>query len=389
MENAHIINALLEIINDDSDDSDGEFDMIVGNENEMELEYWNVYLNLVNNTERLPRLKNFVEDVIPAYSDKEFKSHFRMSRSTFTFVLNAIKASLIREISGHKMIPPDQQLYIAIWKMATPDSYRSICQKFDVSFAGALLSVRRVTTALVKIAPNFIMWPENEKFAVIANEFRASSGFPNVIGAIDGTHINISAPHEHQESYVNRKGHYSIQLQAVCDAQCKFIHCYAGNVGSVHDARVFRLSELNDYLSDPQKFPNDYHLVGDAAYPLHKRLMTPYRDNGHLSRRQKNYNFCHSSARIAIERAFGLLKKRFRSLLTVLDMRRTDLIPEFIIACCVLHNVCLLKDEVPDDEIREENGNLDEMPNMSENRALNTEGVVKRNLICGDRKSVV
>ncbi|XP_044596711.1 putative nuclease HARBI1, partial [Cotesia glomerata] len=110
--------------------------------------------------------------------------------------------------------------------------------------------VRRVTTALVEIAPNFIVWPDNEKFAEIANEFEVTSGFPNVIGAIDGTHINIPAPHEHPECYVNRKGHHSIQLQAISDAQCRFIHCYAGNVGSVHDARVFRLSEVNDYLTD-------------------------------------------------------------------------------------------------------------------------------------------
>lgn len=111
----------------------------------------------------------------------------------------------------------------------------------------------------------------------------------------------------------------------------------------MHDARVLRLSEVNDYLNDKEKFPNDCHLVSDAAYPLHIHLLTPYRANGHLSARQKNYNFCLSSAHIAIERAFGLLKKRFHSLLTVLDMNRTDLIPEFIIACYVMHNICLLK----------------------------------------------
>ncbi|XP_044588775.1 protein ALP1-like [Cotesia glomerata] len=225
--------------------------------------------------------------------------------------------------------------------MATPDSYRSICQKFNVSFAVALLSVRRVVNSLVAIAPNFIVWPDPEKVDNISHGFEVTSGFPNVIGAIDGTLINITKPRQHSESYVNRKGHHSIQLQAVCDSQARFLHCYAGNVGSIHDARVFRLSEVNDYLNDPLKFPNDCHLVGDAAYPIHKNLLTPYRDNGHLSIRQKNYNFCHSSARIAIERAFGLLKKRFRSLLTVLDMTRTDLIPDFIIACCVLHNICL------------------------------------------------
>ncbi|XP_046737099.1 uncharacterized protein LOC124405876 [Diprion similis] len=106
-----------------------------------------------------------------------------------------------------------------------------------------------------------------------------------------------------------------------------------GNVGSVHDQRVFRLSEVASYLNDATKFPNDCHLLGDAAYFIHENLLMPYRDNGHLSERQKNFNFRHASARIAIERAFGLLKGRFRSLCTLLDMERFDVIPEFILAC--------------------------------------------------------
>lgn len=77
----------------------------------------------------------------------------------------------------------------------------------------------------------------------------------------------------------------------MCDHQCRFIHCYAGNVGSVHDQRVFRLSELNEYLSDATKFHNNSHLIGDAAYTLHENLLVPYRDNGHLTQKQKNSIF--------------------------------------------------------------------------------------------------
>lgn len=83
---------------------------------------------------------------------------------------------------------------------------------------------------------------------------------------------------------------------------------------------MFRLSEVQIYLGDEFKFPEDCHLVGDQAYKLHENLLVPYRNNGHLTEHQQNYNFCHASARIIIERAFGLLKCRFRSLLTVLAM---------------------------------------------------------------------
>lgn len=85
--------------------------------------------------------------------------------------------------------------------------------------ATALKCVRRVVNALVVLAPTFITWLNDEKARVIKNGFFSSSTFRNVLGAIDGTHINISALHEHPESYVNRKGHFSIILQV-----CLYFH---------------------------------------------------------------------------------------------------------------------------------------------------------------------
>jgi len=54
------------------------------------------------------------------------------------------------------------------------------------------------------------------------------------------------------------------------------------------------------------------HLIGDSAYPLLRNLMTPIRDNGHLTRSQNVYNIKLSSIRSIIERSFGLLKSKFR-----------------------------------------------------------------------------
>lgn len=67
--------------------------------------------------------------------------------------------------------------------------------------------------ALINLSPMFIKWPNEERAIEISNGFLQISGFPNVIGAIDGTHINIRAPHLDPECYVNRKGHHSVQLQ--------------------------------------------------------------------------------------------------------------------------------------------------------------------------------
>lgn len=87
--------------------------------------------------------------------------------------------------------------------------------------------------------------------------------------------------------------------------------------------------------------------------------MTPYKDNGHLTEQQKTYNHLHSSTRMVIERAFALLKGRFRRLKYV-DIDKVDDIPKIVIVACVLHNVSLCNEDsfldFMDDQDNEVNG---------------------------------
>ena len=73
-------------------------------------------------------------------------------------------------------------------------------------------------------------------------------------------------------------------------------------------------------------------------------LITPYRDNGHLTARQRRFNRALSSIRQTVERAIALLKGRWRRLL-FLDHLDLELEVKIIIAACVLHNFCLVHDD--------------------------------------------
>jgi len=73
--------------------------------------------------------------------------------------------------------------------------------------------MRRVSHALHTLAPSFIQWPRDAKALQVMEEFERSSAFPNVIGAIDGTHIKIRAPIKDDQAYINRKGYHSIHVQ--------------------------------------------------------------------------------------------------------------------------------------------------------------------------------
>ena len=79
-------------------------------------------------------------------------------------------------------------------------------------------------------------------------------------------------------------------------------------------------------------------------------IIKPFRNNGHLTRTQRRYNFHLSSARAAIERAFELLKGRFRRLL-LLDTKSIKTAVDTIIACCIFNNICVINDDIVDQYI--------------------------------------
>ena len=206
--------------------------------------------------------------------------------------------------------------------------------------------------------------------------FSAKQGL-KAIGAIDGSHIPCRPPTECPENYVNRKGFHSIILQAVCDHEMFITDIHLGWPGSVHDARVFRPSPLCDHLDNntTEMCPDGSYLLGDAAYPLKNSLLTPFKENGNLTQQQRTYNFKHSSTRMKIEHTFGVLKGRWRRLKHI-DIISLQSVLDIIVVACILHNVCLVHEDLAEYMAEEEN-----TVNGFENLPLfqnNPTGVAKR-----------
>ncbi|XP_066593228.1 putative nuclease HARBI1 [Prorops nasuta] len=332
--------------------------------------------------ERHIRIDQYYERVLCNYSLSDFKSHFRLSKSTFETLLHKIGPFLLRR-NGNPKIQPCKQLAVTLWILGNQEVYRSVADRFNMSKDIVWKCVFNVSHVLENHINEYIKWPTNGQLMRNATKFEEISNFPGVVGVIDGCHISISAPTEHPNSYINRKGFYSVILQGVCDYNMKFIDIFAGYCGSVHDARVWQLSDLKHLIDNnrEQYCPGYLHLLGDSAYPLSRVLLTPYKDNGHLSELQINYNKKLSSTRIIIERAFGLLKCRFRKL-NYIYMFNVDMVPLIILACCVLHNICIdNEDEISDNEqhINGENNNDDDFNDYDENIFTNSEE--KRNII--------
>ena len=83
--------------------------------------------------------------------------------------------------------------------------------------------------------------------------------------------------------------------------------------------------------------------------------------------------------RVVIERAFGLLKGRFRRLLYV-DTIENETAVDVIMTCCILHNICLLNnDDIT--ELIEQDGNVFDNAGQFFAFENDAEGFLKRDLI--------
>ena len=111
--------------------------------------------------------------------------------------------------------------------------------------------------------------------------------------------------------------------------------------------------------------PPDKHL-SDNAYPSKMYLMIPYK--GVVNEGQQRYNNQLSKGRQCIERRFALLKCRWRRLKHV-DTSNMELLVEMVMACCVLHNLCLLSSDCADDMLSDEDNQ--EWPAAEEDGAIN------------------
>ena len=106
------------------------------------------------------------------------------------------------------------------------------------------------------LLPQYVKIPEGEHLKQILRGFETIWGFPQAAGAIDGTHIPIIRPDESASDYYNRKGYYSIIMQAMVDYRGLFMDVYIGWPGKVHDARVFVNSSLYSKGMNGTLFPD-------------------------------------------------------------------------------------------------------------------------------------
>ncbi|KAH6935729.1 hypothetical protein HPB50_008670 [Hyalomma asiaticum] len=107
-------------------------------------------------------------------------------------------------------------------------------------------------------------------------DFYRIAKFPGVSGCIDCTHVPTKSPGGvYTEVYRNRKGYFSINVQAITAPDLRFYDLLASWPGSAHDSRIFDSSRAR-VLYETGVVAGT--LLGDMGYACRSYLMTPLED---------------------------------------------------------------------------------------------------------------
>ena len=250
-------------------------------------------------------------------------------------------------------IPGMMQIFCALRYYASGSFYAVLGDSMGIHKSTVSRIVGRVTMALCRLSSRFIKFP-TERVEIVATKqkFYEIAGFPNIIGAIDGTLISILKPTQRENLYVSRKGGHSLNVLATCNSDLVFTNVVAKYPGSSNDSYIWSNCNLRDSF-ETGRFGNGC-LLGDSGFALSQHLLTPVLNP--TTDAEERYNITHKRTRQVIERCFGLAKMRFRCIHKSCGQLMFD--PEkccrIIIACCVLHNMCVQNHLPPDDDIDDE-----------------------------------
>ena len=161
-----------------------------------------------------------------------------MDKSTFRALTGFLNPKERTYQGGRIQVKPHKMVGITLFYLGSRVTYKTLSGIFGMSEECAFHITEYVMKLLNDKCGDVIKWPKKEEYSEIAKEFDSKNKrkFPNIIGALDGCHMRISRAKEEEKAYFNYKHFHSIQLQAICLYNRRFIDIF---VGYVNESKIF------------------------------------------------------------------------------------------------------------------------------------------------------
>ena len=328
-------------------------------------EKWEMHKQNREKEKEKPKRKTFTQ-ITASLRDNQFHRVFRMNRSSFVKFCSVIESQVGEDTfrSERKIHDANQteaatnfrggevsgETRVAILlRLLAGASYLDLFMIYDVSSTTVYRSFQ-IAMEWVNESFSFpfveALRDENEVFFnEISHQFSLDSGgeFEGCIGALDGLAVKIKRPTVTDSltdpgAYHCRKGFYALNCQAICDVSKKVLWISSRHIGTCHDSRAIKDTQLYLLLKEKEQFLTKFgfFIVGDSAYDMESFLLVPH-EHPQPQSPEDAYNFWHSNSRIRIECTFGELIMRFGIFWRALnmDLRQAG---DIISAASLIHN---------------------------------------------------
>ncbi|CAC5421210.1 HARBI1 [Mytilus coruscus] len=290
---------------------------------------------------RRNRLLRDYDNPLDYLDDFDIIRRYRLSRPMIIDLCRRFDNDLHKPTMRSRALPVSLQIMAALRFFATGSFQLVNADVHNISRSSVSRCVRNVTQCLVNVCNQHIIMPTDAaSLEIIKRGFYEIADFPNVVGAVDGTHVRIKSPSVDEHIFVNRKKFHSINVQGVCDSNLKLLNIVSQWSGATHDAFIWSIATVCELFEN--RTISDGWLLGDSGYPVRPWLLTPVLNPS--TRKQQTYNGAHMRTRNVVERSFGVLKARFRCIDTSAGtlLYSALMCCRIVVAVAVLHNLCIV-----------------------------------------------
>jgi len=283
-----------------------------------------------------------------------FKRKYRMEFDVFTALVEQLRPRLRRNdaqarrrycrgLPGRRAVSEETQVAAAL-RFYAGASYLDVVSTHKVEPSSFYAIVKRVTSAVnkeLRLAGDI---------TTEAGQVALSSTFvgalplnplaPSVVGALDGLAVRIQGPARGATNtpseFYGRKGFFSSNVQAICDGRCRFVFVSTAAPGAMHDSAAWSQTRLAERLQAAVICLGERFVICDDSFSACSHLAPPW-PGAALPADRAAFNFFLSQVRQTIERAFGILNKKWGILWSALRVRLGDC-GSMVLALMKLHN---------------------------------------------------
>lgn len=184
LRNTVILNAMMILMESSSSESEDDEEVIIRQmlRNDHDI-YPNSIVFLCNRTPR-NSIQCYFEETVPTYTEKEFITHFSISRTLFENL-----SVRMLEWNDYKSLRPDKRLsemvylLVFLWFASHEAcSFRDLSDRFNISLSTVNVIIHKVSMFLSSLSPEVIKWPTESKMVESSKFFEKKCLFPKAIG---------------------------------------------------------------------------------------------------------------------------------------------------------------------------------------------------------------